>query len=91
MDPRIATQVTVLTLTNAINQQQLNSIAARNQVGAIGTVLTLGVQLNHLAALNLICKPDPLEAASISNLMTAALPQQLATLQTGTVVPKGTK
>jgi hypothetical protein len=89
MDPRISTQVTALTLTNAINQQQLNSIAARNQVGAIGTVLTLGVQLNHLAALNLICNPSPMEAAAVSNLVAAGMPQFTAALQAGTRVPKG--
>lgn len=90
LDQALATQLSVLTLTNAITQQQLNSAAARNMLNNVSNVLTLGVQLNHLAALNMLTSLSPMTAAAMQQLVSAGQPQTFATLQAISPVPKGT-
>lgn len=90
LDPAIANQLSLLTFTNAIAQQQLNSALARNQVAAAGTVLTLGVQTNAAAMLKMLTRSTPLEAAAVNNLLAAQQPAMFATLNAHTVTPRGT-
>lgn len=88
-DPAIADQLTQLTLVGAQNSQQLNSALDRGNVGANGTVLTLGVQLQQLAGLNQETSIDPMEAAAAANIRSSQDPSHIAGLQTASRVPAG--
>jgi len=80
-DPAVANQLTTLALTNAINQQQLNSVAARNQVANANTSLTLGVQLQQMAALKQIFQLSPMEAAASAQLTAMGDAAKLASMR----------
>jgi len=88
-DQAIADQLTQLSLIGAQNSQQLNSAMDRNMVAAAGAVLTLGVQLTHLAGLNQETSIDPMEAASAANIRSSQDPSHIAGLQTAHRVPTG--
>jgi len=62
-DPALADQLTLQTLTGALNQQQLNSSQARASVANACNVLALGVQVNHMAMLQLLTgfSPRPMD------------------------------
>lgn len=87
-DPAIADQLTQLTLAGAQNSQQLNSALDRNLVAAINTVLTLGVQLTHMASLNQETSIDPMEAASAANIRSSQDPSHFAGLNTAAGIPR---
>jgi len=87
MDPKLAEQLSLQLLSNAITQQQLNAAAARNQVAGAQSVLTLGVQLTHMAGLRNIVGLDPMSAAAATNLQQSLFPAQAASLQTATRAP----
>lgn len=84
----IAGQLSVQTLTAAINQQQLNAAQARNAVANACNVLTLGVQLNHIATLRQLTSLSPLAVAAATNLAQAGSAQQVAALQAAHRVPQ---
>jgi len=88
-DPAIADQLTQLTLVGAQNSQQLNSALDRNMVANASTVLTLGVQLTHMASLNQETSIDPMEAAAAANVRASQDPSHIAGLQTAARVPAG--
>lgn len=90
-DPAIADQLTQLTLVGAQNSQQLNSALDRNQIANASTVLTLGVQLTHMASLNLQTALDPMEAAAAANVRSSQDPSHIAGLQTASRAPAGYK
>jgi predicted amino acid-binding ACT domain protein len=54
IQPTTADQVSLMILTNAISQQQLNTDAARSQMINASNALTLGVQMQQLAILQKI-------------------------------------
>lgn len=89
-DPAIADQLTQLTLVGAQNSQQLNSALDRNMVANASSVLTLGVQLTHIAGLNMQTAIDPMEAAAAANVRSSQDPSHIAGLQTASRVPAGT-
>ena len=86
-DSNASEQLTLQLLTGAINQQQLTAAQARNQVANVGNVLTLGVQLTHRAALNMLTSTSPMEASAATNVIAAAQAQKLADLQAAYRVP----
>jgi len=88
-DPAIADQVTLLTLTSALNQQQLNAAAARVQMASSANVMTLGVQLQQAAAIGHIFSSSPADAASAAQVMQAGDVAKLASLQTAARAPAG--
>ena len=88
-DPGIANQVTLLTLTGALNQQQLNAAAARAQVGAAATTLTLGVQGTQLAGLKMIFGLSTMEAGMASMIQASMTPSHVAGLNAAAAVPMG--
>lgn len=88
-DPAIADQLTQLTLVGAQNSQQLNSALDRNMVANASSVLTLGVQVTHLAGLNMQTAIDPMEAAAAANVRSSQDPSQIAGLQTASRAPTG--
>jgi hypothetical protein len=90
-DNTVADQLTQLTLVGAQNAQQLNGALDRNQVGAISAVLTLGVQLTHIAGLNMQTSIDPMEAAAAANVRSSQDPSHIAGLQTASRSPGGYK
>ena len=87
-DPAIADQLTQLTLAGAGNDQALNNAAARNMNTNSNTVLTLGVQLTHMAALNQETSIDPMEAAAAANIRSSQDPSHFAGLNTAAQTPK---
>lgn len=89
LDPAIADQLTQLTLVGAQNSQQLNAALDRAMVQNANTVLTLGVQLTHMAGLNQETSIDPMEAASAANIRSSQDPSHIAGLQTAYRVPMG--
>ena len=89
LDQTIADQLTQLTLVGAQNSQQLNAAMDRNMVANSGTVLTLSVQLTHLAGLNKETSIDPMEAAAAANIRSSQDPSHIAGLQTASRAPTG--
>lgn len=87
-DPSLANQLTLQALTGALNQQQLNAIQARSMVANVCNVLTLGVQLNHTAALQQLTGLSPLAAAAAADLAQANDVQRIAALQAVHAVPR---
>ena len=70
-DPATANQLTVLALTNAIGQQQLNSMTSRNQIAGMASVMTMNIHLNHLAAIQRIFGWAPCDGAALLQLQAA--------------------
>lgn len=89
LDAAIADQLTQLTLVGAQNSQQLNAALDRNMVANASTVLTLGVQLTHMAGLNQETSIDPMEAAAAANIRSSQDPSHIAGLQTASRSPAG--
>lgn len=89
LDPAVANQITLLSLTNALNQQQLNAAAARGQLANCANVLTLGVQLTQVAAIGQIFHLSPIGAAAATQLDQAGNISKLASLQTASRAPSG--
>lgn len=88
-DPRVASQISLLSMTNALNQQQLNSAMARNMVANNFNVLTLGVQLNHTATLHMLTSTSPTEAAAMDTLIRSGNPARVAAMQAYGDSPQG--
>ena len=88
-DPAIADQLSQLTLVGAQNSQQLNSALDRNMVANASTVLTLGVQVTHMASLHQVTSIDPMEAAAAANVRSSQDPSHIAGLQTAARAPAG--
>lgn len=86
-DPKLSEQLTLQALTNALQQQQLNAAQARNNVANSCNMLTLGVQLNHMAALKQLTGTSPAAAAAAAQLAQAIQPPM--GLQTVNNVPNG--
>ena len=86
-DPNTANQLTLQALTNALNQQQLNAAHARNMLANVGNVLTLGVQLNHAAAMQQLAGLTPMGAATAANVAAAGDTQRIAALQATRIPP----
>ena len=89
LDHAFADHVTPLTLVGAQISQQLNAAVARNQVQSQASVLTLSVQLTHLATLNRIYSLSPMHASIAANLQDAELPSRIAGLQAAHRTPQG--
>lgn len=82
MDPQLAQQLSLLTLTTAIQQQQMNAALARSQLLNGANVLTLSVQLTHAAALKQLTSLTPIDAAAVQQFMAASTVQRVAGLNT---------
>jgi len=87
-DPAIADQLSQLTLVSAQNSNSLNGALDRNLIANASTVLTLGVQLTHMAALNQETSIDPMEAAAAANIRSSQDPSHFAGLNTAAQTPK---
>lgn len=91
IDVVVGNQLSALALTNALSQQQLNSAAARNALGNAGNILTLGVQLNQMATLQMLSQLSPITASAMEQLLRAGFLQHTVAMDAATAGPKGTK
>lgn len=90
LDAAIADQLSLTGLAGSQNSQRLDDIVGKNVVQAGSTVMTLGVQLAHAAALKQLTSIDPMEAAAAANIRSSQDPSHIAGLQTASRSPGGT-